>query len=287
MPQYLLWLFWCSLYMKGGEKMPIVVQNNSNEDVEIIVSGDITSDCDWHEWYNNEDTYPKKIREALKNKSNSNIVVKINSGGGDVFSGFAIHNILKSHKGSTKAIIEGLCASSASIIAFGCDEIEMPKNTFLMIHKPSAGCRGDSTDFRKMADTLDTIQKGIVESYTGKKKENITDEVISEMIDNETWFTGDEAKEYFDIKVVDKIDVVNCVENINAKHIPAKVKELFNKTSIDNVKNASSSDKNNQDNIDDNKIKDDKATVNNDNSILDIESKLEIINKSIIDTFLL
>ena len=206
----------------------IKVKNEADKTI-IFVSGDIVDDA-WRGWSWSEDveTYPQDIRDLLKD-AKKNIDVIISSGGGDLFAGMAISNMLQRHDGHTKAIIDGLAASAASIIAFGCDEIEMPSNAYLMIHKPSIGIYGNADDLLKWADTLDELQKGLVETYMTKAIAGKTEEEINNLIDRETWLTGKSAGEFFNIQVTNASTVKNDFGKsvLNYKYTP---KELINNT---------------------------------------------------------
>lgn len=206
----------------------IKVKNEADKTI-IFVSGDIVDDA-WRGWSWSEDveTYPQDIRDLLKD-AKKNIDVIISSGGGDLFAGMAISNMLQRHDGHTKAIIDGLAASAASIIAFGCDEIEMPSNAYLMIHKPSIGIYGNADDLLKWADTLDELQKGLVETYMTKAIAGKTEEEINNLIDRETWLTGKSASEFFNVKVTNATTVKNDFGKsvLNYKYTP---KELINNT---------------------------------------------------------
>lgn len=202
---------------------------NKGEVTQIYISGDIVDDS-WKGWGWGEtvETYPEDIRNLLKD-ANKNVEVYISSGGGNLFAGVAISNILQRYDGHTKAIIDGLAASAASIIAFGCDEIEMPSNAYLMIHKPMVGIMGNSDDLLKWADTLDELQKGLVETYMTKAVEGKTEEEINNLIDRETWLTGKSASEFFNVKVTNATTVKNDFGKsvLNYKYTP---KELINNT---------------------------------------------------------
>ena len=208
---------------------------NEAEKTTIFVSGDIVDDA-WRGWSWSEDveTYPQDIRDLLKD-AKKNIDVIISSGGGDLFAGMAISNMLQRHDGHTKAIIDGLAASAASIIAFGCDEIEMPSNAYLMIHKPMVGVMGNSEDLLKWAETLDELQKGLVETYMTKAMEGKTAEEINNLIDKETWLTGKSASEIFNIQVTNPSSVKNDFGKsiLNYKHAP---KELIKNTDVEERK---------------------------------------------------
>lgn len=190
---------------------------NKGDTTQIFVSGDIIDDS-WKGWSWGDEvaTYPQDIRNLLKDAKN-NVEVYISSGGGDLFAGMAISNLLQRYEGHTKAVIDGLAASAASIIAFGCDEIEMPSNAYLMIHKPSIGLFGNSDDLLKWAETLDELQKGLVETYMTKTVDNVTADDINNLINKETWLTGKSASEFFNVKVTNATSIQNnfgeCVLN--------------------------------------------------------------------------
>ena len=224
----------------------IRVQNNADS-TDIYVVGDIVDDS-WKGWSWGEDmnTYPSDIRDMLSESNNKAVNVYINSGGGDLFAGIAISNMLKRHNASTKAIVDGLAGSAASVIAFGCDTIEMPENAYLMIHKPSSWCSGNADDFKKMADTLDTLQEGIVNTYMAKVVDGIDSETINSMVNTETWLTGKAAKDYFKVDIVDKNAVIdnkvgNCI--LNCAKIPPELKKSLGVKSDSSIDNKGQSDK--------------------------------------------
>lgn len=212
------------------------IKNNANI-TEIYINGDIESDTEndgFLELFGLKDTniYPKNIAEALKDARD--VHVHINSYGGDVFAGVAIANILKNHKGRTVAYIDGLAASSASIIAFGCDEIVIPSNAYLMIHRVSCGMFGNADDFLRQIEVMEKIEEGIINSYTEKAIEGVTREQIKDFMFSETWFTGEDTAKYFNV-TVDKsakyLNFVNTKQKFNK--IPNEI--LNNIREIENL----------------------------------------------------
>nr|DAO73378.1 MAG TPA: Putative ATP dependent Clp protease [Caudoviricetes sp.] len=202
------------------------IKNNANI-TEIYINGDITSDSDNYGFIeamglNDPNVYPKNIVEALKDAGD--VHVHINSYGGDVFAGVAIANILKNHKGRTVAYIDGLAASSASIIAFGCDEIIIPSNAYLMMHRVSCGMFGNADDFLKQIEVMGKIEEGIINSYLEKAVDGVTREQIKDFVMTETWFTGDDTAKYFNV-TVDKsskyLNFVNTKQKFNK--IPSEI----------------------------------------------------------------
>ena len=100
-----------------------------------------------------------------------------------------------------------------------------------MIHKPLTIAMGNADDMRKTADVLDTCQKCILATYMAKAKEGVSEDDIMEKIDAETWFTGAEAAEYFDVVVEEGMEeaVAAADSNIlNYSHMPEKIKNLLN-----------------------------------------------------------
>lgn len=179
---------------------------------EIYIIGDIEDDR-WKGLYKDFDiedmsTYPSDIREMLADAKGKEVTVYINSGGGDVFAGVAIASMLKRHDAKVIGKVDGLAASAATFPLFACDEIHVPENAYLMVHKPSSGTWGNATDLRKLADTLDVIQDGMLETYKVHSKEGVDDAILNALIDEETWMTGKDAIDYFDIQVEKPLKMV-------------------------------------------------------------------------------
>src|SRR5690554_544560 len=73
------------------------------------------------------------VLDALP-ESVSQIILRINSPGGHVFEGISIMNLLAAHRAKVTAVVDGLAASAASVIAAGADETVMSPGTQMMIH---------------------------------------------------------------------------------------------------------------------------------------------------------
>lgn len=145
----------------------------------------------------------KDFVTALAGVVTPNVVVRINSPGGDVFDGLAIHAALKSYKGNVKAKIEGVAASAASFIALAASEVAIDVNSFMMIHNAWGMAVGDKADMRDMATALEKIDGQLAAIYAAKTGKSAAD--MAKLMDGEsdgTWFTAAEAK---DIGLVDKI----------------------------------------------------------------------------------
>lgn len=120
-----------------------------------------------------------------------NIKVRINSPGGDVFDGLAIHNVLKQNQARVTVYVDGLAASIASVIAMAGDEIIMAENAMMMIHDPWTIAMGSATDMRETADRLEKVGGQIVGTYS--KKTGKDEKEIADLMAAETWMTANEA----------------------------------------------------------------------------------------------
>lgn len=199
---------------------------NLGEKAELHFYGEIVCD-EWEKW-SDLDTCPEDVLNYLSKIENSKeLDIYINSGGGSVFAGLGIYNILKRHKGRKTVYVDGLAGSIASIIAMVGDEIIVPSNSFIMIHKPLCGVCGNANDMREMADTLDRIEEGLINTYKTKLKDNVNIETIKAMVNAETWLTGVEASKYFNITVTEANKMIAKVDTnlLNSyKNVPENLK---------------------------------------------------------------
>jgi ATP-dependent Clp protease protease subunit len=157
---------------------------------KLILEGVISSE-DW--WGDGLDVTPQAFREEL-NKRSGDLVVSINSPGGDVFAGVSIYNTLSEYdKGSVTVEVNGLAASIASVIAMAGDKVVMLPGSSLMIHKPWSLGIGNADELKKVIDALDSIESSLVPIYTART--GLSDERIKQMLTDETWLNPQEAVE--------------------------------------------------------------------------------------------
>ena len=206
----------------------IEIRNETETAADLYFFGDINSESlgEWQRYYP-DDKAPKDVQEFLDQLEGvEKINVHINSGGGSVFGGIAIYNILKRHDAEITVYVEGLAASIASVIAMAGDRIIIPENAQMMIHKPSSIARGNADDMRKEADILDGCQKVILNTYMQHAKEGVTPEQINALIDAETWKNGKEWQEFFDIEVSEKSNAAACTSEYFEQYnnLPEKLK---------------------------------------------------------------
>lgn len=133
----------------------------------------------------------KDFRSRLKDAGD--VVLRINSPGGDVFDGLAIFNDLVAHKGRVRVEITGLAASIASVIAMAGDEIAIADNGFMMIHNAWTIGVGNRHDLAEVAGVLAKIDDALARTYASRTGAGIRS--IKQMMDDETWLSAKEARD--------------------------------------------------------------------------------------------
>ena len=168
----------------------------------ISIRGTIVSSDDaWvYEWFGIEATSPNAVRNGIEGAKGGDLSVEINSGGGDVFAGSEIYALLKDYPGNVTTRILGIAASAASVIAMAGDRVLIAPTAQIMIHNVSSLTTGDYRDHEHEAGVLKNYNKSIANAYM--LKSGMSQEELLELMNKESWFTAQEAKE---LKLADEI----------------------------------------------------------------------------------
>lgn len=202
---------------------------------EFSLYGEIVSDagCKWSD----DDICPSDVSMMLAEANGQDILLHVNSPGGNVFSGMAIYQQLKSYPGKITAKIEGMAASIASVIVLAADEIIMPKNAYMMVHRALSKTEGNAEQLRKTADTLDRLTGSIMEVYRDNLKSPDEFKDLEEKVNAETWLTANEAAAFFkNIRVTGTEKVYACAGSTDfLGKLPEGLEEA--KNNVENVEN--------------------------------------------------
>ena len=166
-------------------------RNAADGSGELLLYGNIAGEKSWY----SDDVTPKQFAEDLAALGAvSNITVRINSGGGDVFAAQTIGNLLEQHPATVTARIDGVCASAATIVASHCNVVIAANDSTYMVHPVRMYCGyANEGELQKYLEALATIKENIVSLYakkTGREKDEVT-----AWMDAEKWWTGPQAKE--------------------------------------------------------------------------------------------
>ncbi len=184
-------------------------RNQAATGAELLLYGDI-SDVSWF----GDEVTPKQFSKDLNSLGEiTELTVRINSGGGDVFAAQAIGNLLEQHSAHVTARLDGLCASAATIIACHCDKVVAANDSTYMIHPVRVGMFGfaDAEKLRQQLDALETIQDNIVNLYARKTGREINE--VTAWMDKTSWWTGAEAKERGFVDEIDEGAAASVIED--------------------------------------------------------------------------
>jgi ATP-dependent Clp protease protease subunit len=129
-----------------------------------------------------------------------NVLLRINSPGGDVFEARAMMTAIGDHPANFIAKVDGLAASAATALTLACDSVEIAEGGFYMIHQAWTFAMGNADDLAATAALLRKIDDVLVDGYANKSGKG-ADEVLA-LMKAETWFTAQEA---VDAGFVDKV----------------------------------------------------------------------------------
>lgn len=148
---------------------------------------------EYFDWFTGETsgTGAKTVSNFLDKADGRDVVININSPGGDYFEGLAIYNLLDQYEGEVHVRVIGLAASAASFIAMAGDTIEIAKAGFFMIHNAMTCACGNKEAMRECADVLQQLDAVMASIYVDQTGQD--DSEIKSMLDAETWISGEES----------------------------------------------------------------------------------------------
>jgi ATP-dependent protease ClpP protease subunit len=169
-------------------KMPYFTMKKTDDSADIYIFGDIVAGgWKWDESDFSSYDLASQIKELPQD---AQITVHINSNGGDLKEGLGIYNVLKGRNVTT--ICEGFAASSASVIFCAGKTRIMNAASLLFIHNASMLMAGTADEMEKAAEDLRTITEAAKAAYR-EAGVNISDEELTDLMDNETWITPESA----------------------------------------------------------------------------------------------
>lgn len=149
--------------------------------------------------------------------------VRINSAGGSVFEGLAIHNAIARNPARVVVHVDSVAASIASVIAMAGAEIRIADNARIMIHDPSGVAVGTAEEMRATAGLLDSVRGTLIDVYTKRTKNDAAK--VSDWMSAETWFTARDAVQYgFADSITEPLQIAASGDFSRFKNAPAAIK---------------------------------------------------------------
>lgn len=189
---------------------------------EFDINGVIVSNDDaWiYDWYEIENCSPKKLKDFLNESGGEDVIITINSGGGDLYSGVNMHDMLKGYSGNAEIHICGLAASAASIIAMAGKCLMSPGSN-MMIHNAACSDCSNKNGKVKIAKDLAVTDRGIAAVYEAKS--GMSADELLKLMDKETWLDAKTALEMGLIDGILGIDTGIALTNSTANILPRSV----------------------------------------------------------------
>ena len=142
-------------------------------------------------WFDDEVT-PKAFKADLT-AGEGDIVIWLNSPGGDCIAASQIYTMLMDYRGNITVKIDGIAASAASVIAMAGTEVLMAPTALMMVHNPLTVAIGDSEEMQKAIAMLAEVKESIINAY--EIKTGLSRAKLSQLMDAETWLNANKAIE--------------------------------------------------------------------------------------------
>lgn len=148
----------------------------------------------------------------MEKSADEDIVIRVNSPGGDVFSGWGIASKIQEHKGNVTIKVDGMAASMAAVMLPFADFVEVLDVTKIMIHKAIGSVENDAEKLllAQVNESLKKKLKGKIDAAKLKELKGVSiDTLFAEGERMDLWLTAQEAKQ---IGLVDKVNKLSAAE---------------------------------------------------------------------------
>jgi len=136
--------------------------------------------------------------EAIADLGPGDLLVEINSPGGVVWDGWAIHNLLAEHEGEVTTRASAVAASAAGVIWMAGAKREIARGGRVMVHRSRVLVMAydPAPALRALCDEICEILEGIDEDFADLLAESssMSREKAMEAIDRTTWYTAAQAR---------------------------------------------------------------------------------------------
>nr|DAJ75430.1 MAG TPA: Putative ATP dependent Clp protease [Caudoviricetes sp.] len=140
-------------------------------------------------WFD-DDVTPQMFRDELFS-GEGDVVIFLNSPGGDCVAASQIYTMLTEYKGSVTIKIDGIAASAASVIAMAGDTVLMAPTGMMFVHNPMTAAFGNKAEMEKAIEMLEEVKESIINAY--ERKTGLSRQKLSHLMDSETWMNARRA----------------------------------------------------------------------------------------------
>ena len=186
----------------------LAVADVGGGEYELTLYGDVMAEDERDWWTGERADVPAVTSEAINRelaelRNASHVTVRLNSCGGDLYAGLAIHDVLKSLPAEVTVRVEGIAASAASVIACAGDRVVVTPGSIFMVHEGALGLLGYYTgaDLRALVEDMDAGVRAMLGVYSAKTGRPADE--LRAVVEAETWMVG---QEIVDAGFADELD---------------------------------------------------------------------------------
>lgn len=151
-----------------------------------------------------------------------NIDIRINSVGGEVYTGIAIFNALCASKANITLYVDGVAASMASVIALCGKPVYMSRYARLMLHSVSGGCYGNKKDLKEVLEQMESLEDTLCQMYAERLGKDTAAVKAAYFDGTDHWLTADEALS------LGLIDGIYDADPVPEDSTPEQIYAIFN-----------------------------------------------------------
>lgn len=119
------------------------------------------------------------------------IWLHVYSGGGGVFAGFNLADQIKTIQTPIYSVVEGLCASAATLISMSCTRRYIRPRSIMMMHQIGSVMWGTYEQLKDEMKLLDILMEQLTQFYV--EHSQLDAEKVREMLKRDTWLSAEEA----------------------------------------------------------------------------------------------
>lgn len=148
------------------------------------------------------DVLTEHVGEILGGELPESVTIHINSPGGVGSSGLALYDYIKTSQIPITCVVEGICASAATLIMLACPVRVMSPNSEVLIHQCSWGGWGNNRYMQDMAKNAESSMRRIRAIYMKEtsigadRPDNEREAYIQHLLEHDWFLSTEECEKY-------------------------------------------------------------------------------------------
>lgn len=138
----------------------------------------------------------RKSRSLPDDHPGTPIWLHIFSYGGDLFAGFAAADQIANLNTPVYSVIEGCCASAATLLSMACTKRYILPNSFMLVHQLSTFVWGTHEEFKDEMKLQEMAMERLVQFYVERSGGKSDEESVRAMLTHDTWLSPEQALEH-------------------------------------------------------------------------------------------